>query len=512
MTETVYPETYGQALAMRAAEVPDQPALRFQDRVTTYAEYDRHVTQIANGLAAMGVGKGDRVAYLGKNSDHAVELTLGAARAGAVFVPIIWRLAPAEVEYILADCGAKVLFLEEGFEGAPWEGPRVVMEREFAAWRDRQSDAPVTVDVDKHDPHLQLYTSGTTGKPKGVVLTHWNGLNLRQKLEEEDIYWYASEPGDPAILAMPYGHIAGVGTASNAIGGGADLIIHSEFDPAQTIADVEKYRVKWVFLVPAAIRILLAHPDAQDADFSSVEGLTYGASPIPLDLLKQGVDQLKCEFAQLYGLTETYGTVVSLPPDDHKPGREHVMRSAGKPLPGVEVMIRDEDGNPQPNGEIGEIAIRCESVTPGYWNRPEENAKAFTKDRWFLTGDAGIMDEEGYVYIRDRIKDMIISGGENVYPAEVESAIFGHDDIADIAVIGVPDEKWGEAVKAIVVAKPDSGLTEEDVISYARSKIAAFKCPKSVDFLAELPRNPSGKILRRELREPYWKGQERQVS
>jgi len=512
----VYPATYGEALAIHARERPDQPALRFGERVTTYAEYDRHATQIANGLAARGIVKGDRIAYLGKNSDLAVELCMGAARAGVVFVPIIWRLAPAEVEFILKDCGAKALFVEEGFASAPWDGERIVMESEFAAWRDAQTDSPHETRVGPQDGHLQLYTSGTTGKPKGVVLSHHNGTNLRPILEAENIYWYCANPGDAAILAMPYGHIAGVGTATGAVLGGVDLIIHAEFDPALTIRDVERYRVKWIFLVPAAIGLLLAHPDAENADFSSVEGLTYGASPIPLELLKQGVARLKCDFAQLYGLTETYGTVVSLPPEDHRPenvaGREHVMRSAGKPLPSVELQIRGENGKPLPPGETGEVAIRSDCVMLEYWNRPEENAKALTEDGWFLTGDAGMLDDEGYLFIQDRIKDMIITGGENVYPAEVESAIYGHPAIADIAVIGIPDQKWGEAVKAVIVLKPGAELTENELIAHAREKIAGFKCPKSVDFIDALPRNPSGKILRRELRAPYWKGLQRQVN
>ncbi|MCL4673921.1 MAG: AMP-binding protein, partial [Sphingomonadaceae bacterium] len=335
-------------------------------------------------------------------------------------------------------------------------------------------------------------------------------------MKANNIYWYCADPGDSVILAMPYGHIAGVGTALGAVLGGQELLVHREFDPVQLIGDVERYRVKWLFLVPAAIRLLLAHPAAENADFSSVCGLTYGASPIPLDLLKQGVTRLGCDFAQLYGLTETFGTVVSLSPDDHKPdniiGREQVMTSAGRALPGTELAILDENLQPLPPGQIGEVAIRGDSVMLGYWNRPEENAKAMVAGGWFRTGDAGILDEEGYLYIQDRIKDMIITGGENVYPAEVESAVFGHPDIADIAIIGVPDEKWGEAVKAVIVRRPGSDLDEAGVIAYAKGRIAGFKCPKTVDFIEALPRNPSGKILRRELRAPYWEGKERMVN
>ena len=511
-----YYPTYGAALAAQAKQRPDQIALRFGERTTTYRDYDHHVTQIAHGLAAMGLKKGDRIAYLGKNSDISVELCLGAARAGVVFIPIIWRLAPSEVSFIMQDAGADVLFLEDEFSAGEFTGKTVSMEQDFESWRNHQPDTPIATEVGAQDPFLQLYTSGTTGLPKGVVLSHHNGTHMRPIMQEHGIYWYCADPGDSLVFAMPYGHIAGVGTATSGVIGGQEVIVHREFDPALLISDVQKHQVKWLFLVPAAIGMMLAHPAAANADFSSVKGLTYGASPIPLDLLKQGVDRLKCDFAQLYGLTETFGTVISLPPEDHKPenvvGREHVMKSAGKPLPGTEVMIMDEDLKPVPTGEIGEIAIRGECVMLGYWNRPEENEKALFGDGWFRTGDAGIVDEEGYVYIQDRIKDMIISGGENVYPAEVESAVYGHPDIADIAVIGIPDDKWGEAVKAIVVAKPDSGLTEKDVIDYAKQKIAGFKCPKTVDFIDVLPRNPSGKILRRELRAPFWEGKERGVN
>ncbi len=514
-TERYFP-TYGEALAAHAAARPDQPAIRFGDRVTSYSDYDRRATQIANGLAALGVKPGDRIAYFGKNSDLAVELMLGAARAGVVFIPIIWRLAPAEVDFIMADSGAAVLFREDVFEGVTFDGPIVSMEREFAAWRDAQPDTPVAMAVGPHDALLQLYTSGTTGLPKGVVLSHHNGTHLRPLMREHGIYWYCAEPGDSVILAMPYGHIAGVGTALGAVLGGQELIVHREFDPALLIEDVERHRVKWLFLVPAAIRLLLAHPAAERADFSSVKGLTYGASPIPLELLKQGVERLGCDFAQLYGLTETFGTVVSLPPADHRAenivDREHVMKSAGKALPGTELAILGDDLQPLPPGAVGEVAIRGDSVMLGYWNRPEENAKAMVAGGWFRTGDAGILDEAGYLHIQDRIKDMIISGGENVYPAEVESAVFGHPDIADIAIIGVPDEAWGEAVKAVIVRRPGSDLDEAGVIAYARERIAGFKCPKSVDFVDLLPRNPSGKILRRELRAPYWQGKERQVN
>jgi acyl-CoA synthetase (AMP-forming)/AMP-acid ligase II len=510
-----YPDksrTLGEAVAQWAAETPDATALRHGELTIDWRTYDRHATQVANGLAAMGLKPGDRIAYLGKNSARACELVMGAARAGMVLVPVIWRLAPAEIAYILKDAGAAALFVEPLFGGQEFAGPRVAMDGSFDAWRDAQSADPVATTVDRGAVFLQLYTSGTTGMPKGVMLTHRNATVLRPIMQDEGIGWFSSQPGDTLIHAMPFGHIAGVGSVTGAANGGQELIIHTEFDPALILKDIQRYRAKWAFLVPAALAMMLDHPDAKDADFSGLEGMAYGASPIPMDLLQRGVDRLGCDFAQMYGMTETYGTVVSLAPDDHKPGREGVMRSAGQALPSVEIRILDAEGNPLPPGTIGEVAINSPTNMAGYWNKPEETARVLTPDNWLLTGDAGILDEDGYLFIQDRIKDMIISGGENVYPAEVESAIYGHPDIADVAVIGVPDERWGEAVKAVVVRRNEAALEASDVIAYAREKIAGFKCPKTVDFIDALPRNPSGKILRRELRAPYWEGRERQVN
>ncbi|MDF2495264.1 long-chain-fatty-acid--CoA ligase [Sphingomonas sp.] len=509
---TNLPPTFGEALARHAAERPQQVALRFEDRVTDYAPFDAHVSQIANGLLAMGLNHGDRVAYVGKNSDWAVELALGTARAGMVLVPIIWRLAPAEVDGILADSGSQLLFVEPAFSRDFAVGQVVVMDDGFARWRDAQSPVAPAVTVTEHDVVLQLYTSGTTGAPKGVMLSHANGIRQRQKQIDARIDWLLADPGDTTIIAMPYGHIGGVGVALGAVNSGQELIIHAEYDAANVMDAIAEHRVRRLFLVPAAIGLMLQHSKAATADFSSIETLSYGASPIPLPLLQQAVQRIGCGFVQVYGMTETWGSIVALPPEDHLPGREDKMTAAGKALPGVELKIIDEDGNTLPPGEIGEVAIRSSNNTRGYWNKPEESAKALIGDGWLRTGDAGILDEHGYLFIQDRIKDMIITGAENVYPAEVESAIYGHPAVADVAVIGVPDPKWGEAVKAIVVLKPGADCDPAAIITHARERIAGFKCPKSVDFIEALPRNPSGKILRRTLREPFWAGHERRVN
>lgn len=510
---TDVPETFGAALAAHAARQPDQVALRFADRVTDYASFDRHANRIANGLLARGLRPGDRVAYVGKNSDQAVELALGVARAGMVLVPVIWRLAPAEVAGILADAAPAALFVEPAFaEHRDRFSDAVLMGDNFARWRDAQDDAAPAVTVEEDDPVLQLYTSGTTGAPKGVILSHANGIRQRRHQIAAGIDWLIGTPGDATIIAMPFGHIGGVGVVLGAVNSGQELVIHAEYDPAAVMAAIERHRVKRLFLVPAAIGIMLQHPDAATADFSSIETLSYGASPIPLPLLQQAVARMGCGFAQVYGMTETWGSIVALPPEDHLPGREHKMTAAGKALPGVELRILGEDGSVLPAGAIGEVAIRSPNNTRGYWNKPEESAKALIGDGWLRTGDAGYLDDEGYLFLCDRIKDMIITGAENVYPAEVESAIYGHPAVADVAVIGVPDPKWGEAVKAVVVLHPGLEAEAADIIAFARDKIAGFKCPKSVDFVEALPRNPSGKILRRALREPYWAGQARRVN
>jgi acyl-CoA synthetase (AMP-forming)/AMP-acid ligase II len=263
--------------------------------------------------------------------------------------------------------------------------------------------------------------------------------------------------------------------------------------------------------VPAAMQFVVRQKRARHVDFSRLKYMFYGASPIPAALLKECIEVFKCGFVQMYGMTETTGTIVALPPEDHVEGLDR-MRSAGKALPGIELAILDADGKRSPPGEVGEIATRSGSNMVGYWNLPEATAKTLDSDGWLRTGDAGYMDKDGYLYIHDRIKDMIISGGENIYPAEVESAICDHPDVAEAAVIGIPDDKWGEAVKAIVVMKPGKSASATDIINFTRERIAGFKTPKSVDFLEALPRNPSGKILRRNLRDPYWAGKDRQVN
>jgi long-chain acyl-CoA synthetase len=299
---------------------------------------------------------------------------------------------------------------------------------------------------------------------------------------------------------------------------GCTSVIFRELDPAALITLIERERITHAFLVPAVLQFMLMVPGVEDADYSSLEVFVYGASPISEEVLARCVEMFKpCKFWQAYGLTETTGAVVNLPPEDHDPNgpNRHRLRSCGVAGPGVELRIVGEDGESElPAGEVGEIWIRSPQVMTGYWRNPEETAKAVTSEGWFKSGDAGYLDADGYLYIHDRVKDMIVSGGENVYPAEVENVLMKHDAVADVAVIGVPHEKWGETAKAIVVAAPGAAQDDDtaaDIIAFAKSQLATFKCPTSVDWIDVLPRNPSGKILKKDLREPYWAGLDRRV-
>ncbi|HLZ00543.1 MAG TPA: fatty acid--CoA ligase [Bradyrhizobium sp.] len=526
MSAAEQPRNLAEMVGMRAKARGSAIAFEFEGRTTTFAEFDRKTNQVANALKASGVKRGERIAYLGKNSDIYFELLLGAIKAGVVVAPVNWRLAGPEVAFIVEDCKAPLLFVGPEFitlarnirDKLP--GVRTIITAEggapewpdFARWRDAQSTGDPDEAIATTDVAIQLYTSGTTGKPKGAMLSHANFLNLVQSGNEaEKPEWNRWTSEDVSLVAMPIFHIGGSGWGVMTFYHGARGVIAREFDPTKVLDFFEQSAITKIFMVPAAMQFVVRQPRARQVDFSRLKYMLYGASPIPAALLKECIEVFKCGFVQMYGMTETTGTIVALPPEDHVEGLER-MRSAGKALPGVELAILDPNGNRLAPRQVGEIATRSGSNMVGYWNLPEATATTLGKDGWLRTGDAGYMDEEGYLYIHDRIKDMIISGGENVYPAEVESALCDHPDIAEAAVIGVPDDKWGEAVKAIVVMKPGRKASMTDIINFTRERIAGFKTPKSVDFIEALPRNPSGKILRRHLRDPYWVGKGRQVN
>ncbi|MCW0199622.1 fatty acid--CoA ligase [Sphingopyxis sp.] len=510
--------TFDEFIAHWAADRPDRIAMREEDRVFTYAELEERTARVASALLAAGLEKGDRIAWIGKNSDLYFTIFFGAARAGIVMAPIGWRLSPTEWAYIVNDTKAKIVFTGPGFENAAEQlagkldrAPRIIGADEARALIDSTPRAAF-VPSGPNDAVLQLYTSGTTGNPKGAVLSNRNLFALRKNSADADLAYTKWDDDEAVLVAMPCAHIGGTGLGIMALAAGLPGIILAEFNPDGVFDAVEQHGVTRFFIVPAALQMLLMHPRCASVDYSRLKYILYGAAPIPLDLLRQCIRMFGAEFIQAYGMTETTGTICMLPPEDHDPEGNKRMRSAGKALPGVEIKILGADGKEVPTGDVGEVVTRSSNNMLGYWNLPDATAKTMTGDGWIHTGDAGYLDEDGYLFIHDRMKDMIISGGENVYPAEVESAIFGHPAVQEVAVIGIPDQKWGETVKAVVVAKPGMSIEEADIIAWARDRIAAFKAPRSVDVIEALPRNASGKILRKDLRAPYWEGYERMVN
>ncbi|MDZ4370235.1 MAG: long-chain-fatty-acid--CoA ligase [Phenylobacterium sp.] len=511
-TLTDIPAVYGR-------ERGDKVAVHFEGRDLTYAELDRRSDQVAGLLQQAGVKPGDRLGWLGRPSEAWYEIFFGAAKARACFAPINSRLAVPEVAFILKDSGAEVFFVTPDFFEVAAEvlalidrpirtiavGGEHPVFGSYTTLRDA-APAPTLEAPRAEDDVLQLYTSGTTGLPKGVRLTNGNYSAFLALRHEVDGFSYDAD--DTVLILMPMFHVAGTNISFAGLAAGGRLVLQAEFVPPAVLKAFGEEKVAHVFLAPVMINALLQTPGVDQADFSHMKTVSYGASPISEAVLAKATQTFGCGFIQFYGMTETTGAGTTLAPADHS---GQLLRSCGRPWTALETRIAGEDGETLGPGEIGEIEIRGPIVMAGYWNRPEATAETIRPDGWLRTGDAGFMDEDGFFFVHDRVKDMIVSGGENVYPAEVENAILGCPGVADAAVIGVPDEKWGEAVKAIVVAAPGQHPDPVDIIAYARTRIAAYKAPKTVDFIDALPRNPSGKVLRRELRKPYWEGRDRKV-
>ncbi|MCP5266129.1 MAG: long-chain-fatty-acid--CoA ligase [Burkholderiaceae bacterium] len=509
---------------------PDQIAFESPLRCWRFDEVDATASRIANGLSARGLGRGDRIAALTRHTAECTALVLAANKIGAVCMPVNWRLAPPELEYILRDGRARVLFCDPEFMPAVAKADVPSLELTLATipgntealslaeWCASFSDADTGLVPGPDDAALQLYSSGTTGLPKGVELSFGN-LAAGVLGATASAIHYHGPPDQVFLNVLPTFHIAGIGVALLTGSLGGKSILYPEFEPAQVLAAIGKHRVTHAFLVPAMIQFLLAAPQIEGADLSSMQAISYGASPITERVLVDALRVFDCRFIQVYGLTETTGAVTALAAEDHatEGPKQVLLRSAGRAMDGVTIKIVDTaTGQMLPDGEVGEVWIRTRQNMLGYWAQPSASADVLVPDGdgappWFRSGDAGYL-RDGYLFLHDRIKDMIVSGGENIYPAEVENALMQHPGIADGAVIGVPDERWGESVKAIVVPGPGATLAEHDIIEFLRERIAHFKCPRSVDFVDAIPRNPSGKILKRVLREPYWKDRERRIS
>lgn len=518
MSDLHDPRFLDERLAHWARTKPDAEAMTYLDRTWTWSEWNDRVRRLAGALRRRGIKRGDVVAFLDKNHPACVELTIAAASLGAATAIINFRLAADEVDYVLTDSGATLLIVgtelkptidrirdklthvEHLIEVTPEGGAGDEYEALLAdATPVNRSD-----DVQPDDVAIIMYSSGTTGRPKGVQITQ---ANLIAHTINAHNGWGFDE-GDKSMVSMPLFHVGGSSYVQFGIHDGVPTVMTREVDGAALAGAILKGANR-TFLVPAVLAKVLESGEDAVKLFGALKTYVYGASPMPLPLLRAALEAWpETDFIQVYGLTEVCGVISQLLPDDHRSGTEERLVSAGRVIPGAEVRVVDPDTlKDVPTGEQGELWFRTPQLMKGYHHKPEATAEAITDDGWFRTGDIGRIDEDGYIFVEDRLKDMIISGGENIYSIEVERVIAEHPAVTDVAVIGVPDEKWGEVVKAVVSV--EDSVAPEDLIAWCRERLAAYKCPKTVDITDELPRNPTGKILKKELRKPYWEGRDR---
>ncbi|MEM7275245.1 MAG: long-chain-fatty-acid--CoA ligase [Actinomycetota bacterium] len=525
MSETI--QSIGDITRVHAAARGDKIALRSEDRTWTYGELDVEADRVAQALLAAGVGPQDRVAFLDKNAPEYFSFLFGAGKVNAVTVAVNWRLAAPEMEYILNNAEAKVLLIGEEFldhltrMDLATVTTTVVIGTggdlvDYETWIAGHEPIDPALPAAPDDTCYQLYTSGTTGLPKGVELTNRNFFSM---LPAGSAEWHFDQDS-VNLVAMPLFHIAGSGWGVVGLFNGGSNVLLRDIDPAAILELIPAHGITNALLVPAVLQFLWMTPGIDSTDFSTMRAMVYGASPITEEVLVGSMKAMGCKFIQAYGLTETTGGITILRADDHDPGddRADLLRSAGEPWGDVELRIVDPGtGEDRPDGEVGEIWCRSVQNMKGYWANPDATAEVFPEGRdqdglgWFRTGDAGYL-RDGYLFIHDRVKDMIVSGGENVYPAEIENVLMAHPEVADVAVIGVPSEKWGETVKAIITPTAGHDPSADDLIAYTRERLAHYKCPTSIDRIDVIPRNPSGKILKTELRAPYWEGHERLVN
>jgi long-chain acyl-CoA synthetase len=514
-----------QSLHRAVQQKPHAVATIFGERRRTWAEFGDRVARLASGLRALGVDSGDRVGILALNSDRYLESLFAIWWAGAVINPVNIRWSPAEIAYSLDDCDTRVLIVDDTF--APMvpglrEASKSLATVIFAGEKPTPDGmtgcegliaqrAPA-IDAHRHGDDLAgvLYTGGTTGFPKGVKLSHANFFSSALAVLD------AGLTGSEAVflLAAPMFHVAAIAVANSHCLAAGRFVITPMFNAETFCNAVEAHGATHSFLVPTMIQMLVDHPGRARHDVSSLKQLTYGASPIQQALLDRAMQALPhVDFVQAYGTTELAPLVSVLSARDHGPmARESGRRlSAGQAVCTVEIRIQDADGRELPRGTVGEIAVRGPGVMHGYWNREEETRQVLGDDGWYRSGDGGRMDDEGYVYIVDRLKDMIVTGGENVYSAEVENVLARHAAVAACAVIAVPSEQWGEAVHAVVVPRGGETPTVEALIAFCKLQLASYKCPRTIEFRDALPLSGAGKVLKTKLREPHWATKERQV-
>jgi acyl-CoA synthetase (AMP-forming)/AMP-acid ligase II len=519
MPDLPEPRFLDERIAHWAEAKPDGEALDYFDRTWTWAQWNDRVRRLAGALKERGVGRRDVVAFLDKNHPACVELTIAAASLGAANAIINFRLAADELDYVLNDSGAKLLIV--GAELKPGidkiRGQLMNVEHvievtpngddgdEYEAMLAAATPTGRAADVEPDDVAIIMYSSGTTGRPKGVALTQANliahTINAHEGFEFDE--------GDKNMVSMPLFHVGGSSYVQFGIHDGFPSVMTREVDGAALAGAILKGANR-TFLVPAVLAKVLESGEDAVKLFGALKTYVYGASPMPLPLLRAALKAWpNTDFIQAYGLTEVGGVISHLLPDAHR-ADDHPERlsSAGTLVPGAEVRVVDPDTlEDVPAGEQGELWFRSPQLMKGYHNKPEATAEAITEDGWFRTGDIGRVDADGYIFVEDRLKDMIISGGENIYSIEVERVLAEHPAVAEVAVIGVPDEKWGESVKAVVSLEGE--VSAKELISWARERLAVYKCPKTVDVVDALPRNPTGKVLKKDLRKQYWEGRDR---
>jgi acyl-CoA synthetase (AMP-forming)/AMP-acid ligase II len=516
-------ESLGDILRGNAYRLPDETAIVHGGRRITFGEQFVRSQRLASALYRAGLRRQDRVAVLSKNSERYLEIYGAAELSGFVVATVNFRLTAAEIGYIVGDCAPKALFFEaehadgiaslraslpsvEQFVciGAPADGAF-----EYDAFRasGAADGAPLRSRMD--DVMHLIYTSGTTGRPKGVVRTHRAEMRIADLMTTE----VGVLREDVVLIMMPLFHVGARWVQLGTHLRGARIILHREFDPLEVLQTIERERVTVVHMTPTIIQRVLDHPRIDDFDLRSLRTIYYSAAPMPLPLLRRGLAKLGSVFLQAYGMTEGYGT--TLHKGQHRPDGtpEDVKRlaSVGQAATGVDLRIVSDDGELQPPGVPGEIELHTDSRMSGYWNNSIATAAAL-QDGWYKSGDIGYLDDHGYLYLVDRKKDMIVSGGENIYCREVEEAIGSHDDVAEVAVIGVPDPAWGEAVRAIVVVKDGAQVSEAQLVEHCRTRIASYKKPRSVVFVSELPRLTTGKVNKVLLRERYGMGSDGRTS
>ncbi|BBX10005.1 long-chain-fatty-acid--CoA ligase [Mycolicibacterium aichiense] len=505
-----------------AEHKPDGQAISYLDRSWTWAQWDDRIRRLAGALVERGIGRGDVVAFLDKNHPACVELQLAAGSLGAATAVINFRLAADEMDYVLNDSGAKLLIvgtelmgavdkirdkltnvsevIEVTPDGADGDGYEALLATANPVGR--------PAEVDPEDAALVMYSSGTTGRPKGVVLSHRNVLAHTMNAAT-----FEFGDDDKNMVAMPLFHVGGSAYVQYSIHAGVPTIMTREADGA-SLAGALLQGANRTFLVPAVLGKVLESGEDAVKLFSALRTFVYGASPMPPALLKSALKAWPdTDFIQVYGLTEVCGAITQLSPEVHRDdSRPERLISAGQPSREVEVRVVDTDTLAEvPVGQPGELWFRTPQLMKGYHNKPEATASTITEDGWFRSGDIGRVDEDGFIFVEDRLKDMIISGGENIYSVEVERVLTDHPAVLDAAVFGVPDEKWGESVKAVVELSLGGKTSEEELIAWCRERLAHYKCPRSVEISEALPRNPTGKLLKRDLRNPYWENRGRAI-